>query len=343
MYDQHMDVQATLPFFHPTSVVVVDDDPVFLESFKFLIGQDADCRLYANPKEAVTYLQDVSSLVTPSSSFFFPCSDGEGRRRFEPSDRFIAFSPSKIRDLMFNKRRFDMTSVVIVDYDMPEIDGVEFCRQIKDLPCKKVILTGKADEKVAVRAFNQGLIDRFIFKHSENVSEEIFSALGQLQQDYFRDITQRLVEALRIKTPEFIDNPDFSQFFHDLCRRESCVEYYFSADPQGVLLLNASGKMMFLLVRDTEFIRAHYEIATDNEAPTELLERLKSGLEQPWFPSPYEYYDPNIINWQNYLYPAERIGGDTGWYCSFIDDVESAFDPDGDLNSFSLFHRGATQ
>lgn len=341
MHVRNTDTPTTLPFFHPTSVVVVDDDPDFLQSFDFLVGDEIACRLYSNPQEAVAHLKDDATTALPGAPFFFPCASAEGYRRFfEPTDRFIAFTSSKIRDLMFNDRRFDMPSVVVVDFDMPDINGVEFCRRIKDLPCKKVILTGKADEKVAVQAFNEGLIDRFICKHSETVSEEIFATLHQLQWAYFKDLTAPMVEALRVKPPEFVDDPGFATYFQSLCEREGVIEYYFSANPQGVLMLDADGGMKFLLVRGDRDLRAHCEIVEDYEGPQELQERLMSGQEQPWFPTHHGYYEPEITNWQDYIYPVERIAGRDDWSCSLIGGVETFFDPDGRLQSFSLFRGG---
>ena len=52
--------------------------------------------------------------------------------------------------------------VAVMDVAMPELNGMEFCRRITDPSIRKIVLTGKADEHVAVKSFNEGLIDRFI-------------------------------------------------------------------------------------------------------------------------------------------------------------------------------------
>ena len=67
-----------------------------------------------------------------------------------------------IRNVVHDPDRFAEVSVAIVDYDMPGENGMEICRRLRNHPVRTVMLTGKADEKLATSAFNQGLIDRFV-------------------------------------------------------------------------------------------------------------------------------------------------------------------------------------
>ena len=69
---------------------------------------------------------------------------------------------------IYNSERFAQISVVITDYAMPEMDGVDFLRQIKHSEIKRILLTGVADEKIAVKAFNWGTYRPFFpEKHSK--------------------------------------------------------------------------------------------------------------------------------------------------------------------------------
>ena len=68
---------------------------------------------------------------------------------------------------IYNKERFGETSVVVVDFAMPQMNGEEFCRklgQLKGNSVKIIMLTGEADEEMAVRLFNAGVIDKFLRK-----------------------------------------------------------------------------------------------------------------------------------------------------------------------------------
>lgn len=43
---------------------------------------------------------------------------------------------------------------MVVDYSMPEVDGIQFLTSIRNANCMKILLTGIADEREAVAAFN---------------------------------------------------------------------------------------------------------------------------------------------------------------------------------------------
>lgn len=57
-------------------------------------------------------------------------------------------------------------ALVISDMNMPEMDGIEFLSQVKKInpTITRVMLTGKADLNVAIKAVNEGSIFRFLTK-----------------------------------------------------------------------------------------------------------------------------------------------------------------------------------
>ena len=61
-------------------------------------------------------------------------------------------------------------AVVVSDYQMPKMNGVEFLIKVKDKSPEttRVILTGQADMQAAINAINQGNIFRFINKPCEH-------------------------------------------------------------------------------------------------------------------------------------------------------------------------------
>ena len=62
---------------------------------------------------------------------------------------------------------------------------MEICRRLRNHPVRTVMLTGKADEKLATSAFNQGLIDRFVLKHDSATVDRLDELIAELQLDYF--------------------------------------------------------------------------------------------------------------------------------------------------------------
>lgn len=76
-------------------------------------------------------------------------------------------------------------AVIISDMRMPEMDGVQFLKQVKKITPNSVrmMLTGNADQQTAIEAVNQGSIFRFLNKPcpTEIFAETINAGLEQYQ------------------------------------------------------------------------------------------------------------------------------------------------------------------
>ena len=56
---------------------------------------------------------------------------------------------------------------------MPDINGIEFCQNLKDKKVFKIMLTAEADSNIAIKAFNDGLINKFILKTTEHLHQGV--------------------------------------------------------------------------------------------------------------------------------------------------------------------------
>jgi CheY-like chemotaxis protein len=74
----------------------------------------------------------------------------------------------EIYKVIYNPRRYEEISTVIVDYDMPSMKGLEFCEKLQNPYIRKILYTGVAGEGLAIEAFNKGLIDGYIRKGDPN-------------------------------------------------------------------------------------------------------------------------------------------------------------------------------
>lgn len=323
------------PYFHPTTVLVVDDDRDFLDDLGFRFGRDLLFRSFEQPMQALAHIDRSGSSIEGYRKFFSAYMEVIDSPDANLFDRLIAFKPSRICRLVEDGSRFDTLSVIVVDNDMPQMNGIEFCRRISKLPAKKIMLTGVAGENAAINAFNENLIDCFIFKGNSISGDLLLGAIRRLQQEYFGETTASLADALSLHRMEFRDDPAFTRFFTALIEQEGIVEYYISTNPQGFLMVRADGHYKILLVQNDEDLRAHREIAAEVGAPAELLRELTREDILPWFPSPSGYFeDSGMADWRTYLHPVQFSAGPGQYRCSFVDIV--SLYPDLRRSVFSL-------
>lgn len=102
-----------------------------------------------------------------------PCTSGRQHFTLEVE------TTTSVRDALdrLQETEFDL---VISDYRMPEIDGIEFLAAVKAVQpdAARIILSGYADLNALIRAVNEVGIDRFIGKPWNDF--ELMSALGQI-------------------------------------------------------------------------------------------------------------------------------------------------------------------
>lgn len=301
----------TLPlFYHPSTIVMVDDESAFLKStVTALSRRAADCRGFYRPEVALQFLN--------SSSEEHPLFSHENMdARTEYLD-----SPENLARFLETDARFKFVSTVIVDYTMPTMSGLEFCRALKSPFIRKIMLTGNASLDVAIKAFNEGLIDKFFKKSDENIGTSINTAVIAAEYEYFAKRSERWLESLPQKEilPSWFHQPNVIQFLISQIQQEQSVEFYTLNEAGDILLINAQGEKSLLLFRDEEamaeqFIQAEYAYQTE-PAPEALplLDQLKNNkliLE----PLTEEEMYSSLDELQPFLHPAVSVSIDEESY-----------------------------
>jgi len=306
-------------FYHPTSVLVLDDDSLFLESLDFQFSDELSCQTFTRPDAALEHLRSQAAQHPNFARYFKDCSEMDLGSEARRGDRMLRLQLSELRSIVDDSSRHQRVSVAVVDYDMPKMTGVEFCRTIRDLPVKTILLTGKAGLETAITAFNEGVIDRFLQKQDSNVSATLRREIKRLQRDYFADISNPISSALALRNPSFFVDPSFIDLFQELAEKNRVVEHYACASPPGVMMRDADGNEMFLLVSDQNTANSQCEVAEKESAPSNMVDLLRSRNAQAWFPTQQGFYDPAFeTDWDKYIWPAQLLPGSGSWSYSFI-------------------------
>ena len=189
--------QAIPSFSFPTTVFMIDDNVEFLKSIAIgLPSEAATYNFYSDPKKALELINEKYT----SNRFARGLVNLIDEEEFE--HRTLDVNVRDLYRIMYNKSRFQQISTVVVDYNMPGMDGIEFCKSIKNPHIQKILLTSIVDERKAVEVLNEGLIHTFIRKQSPNVMQLLSQALSQAQQRYFLDLSRNnfsRLSAFRLK------------------------------------------------------------------------------------------------------------------------------------------------
>lgn len=309
---RHYSKQALLYF--PTTVLFVDDDPMFLSNIGFKIDKRIPIELCNKPQKSLELLRSTS-LVDDVIQKLFTNLDDDGDINM---DLLFKNTIKKIHTEIYNEDRFTYISAVVIDYSMPNINGVELCKRIADIPTKKIMLTGEADHVTAVQLFNDGLIDSFIVKDSSKMAEELGAAIEKAQLAYFERVSAGLLDSLLGISPIFA-NDKFSQHFQQVFRRSESLEYYILDVSGSFLFVDDAGKSTWMIVKSDEEIESYYDIAVDQDAPQDIIRSLKERSMIPFFFTESDQKLP-ASKWLSYLHQAKKINGLEGHYYTVIKD-----------------------
>jgi len=120
---------------------------------------------------------------------------------------------------MMAKRAYD---VIVSDYQMPEIDGIEFLRQLREEenPVPFIIFTGKGREDAVIEAYNTGA--------------DFYLAKGGNPRAMFLDLTHKIEQVVtRRRAEEALRKSEekYRAIF------ETLDDLYYQTDMQGIILI----------------------------------------------------------------------------------------------------------
>jgi CheY-like chemotaxis protein len=313
--------------FYPTTVIFIDDDQSFLESIPLGIQPKLAYRLFRDPVKALHFANNAKTPFI-NSPLYSDDQDNENQHR---DARYINRQLSDVG-------RFDELTIVVVDYDMPHMSGLEVCQQLTDRHVKKILLTGVADEKIAVKALNRNIIDYYIQKHETDIFSDLKQTIENLQQQYFRELSDSFAYAGG--QPTFLNDEKFQELFAHTREELGIVEYYFQGEAGGFLMISAGGELSRFIVYDGDDLATQIDMVDNLEGPQQLLDALVSGEQIALFPTSDGFYDESITDWKRYLYPAKRIDGKQPYYCATIEAPEIDQYLRADLVSYDTFLSG---
>ncbi|RPE37611.1 thioredoxin reductase (NADPH) [Streptomyces sp. Ag109_O5-1] len=164
------------------------------------------------------------------------------RRRYGASYRIVRAESgeSALDALRELKLRGDLVAVILADYRMPQMNGIEFLEQALDVypGARRVLLTAYADTNAAIDAINVVDLDHYLLKPWDPPEEKLYPVLDDLL-DAWRASDYKPVPATKVVGHRWsARSSDVREF---LARNQVPYRWYSVEEPEGQRLLAAAG------------------------------------------------------------------------------------------------------
>ena len=280
--------------FYPMRKIVLDDDYAFSQSILLKMHQE-NFASYNSPELTLKYLlQEYRPTLTKTDLLIKDLS----------SHHIVNINVEKLKESI--QEPSNDISILFIDYHMPEMNGIEFLKKIQKLPIKKVLLTGETDYKIGIDAFNSGLVDAYIRKDDLNFSTLIQNITTELEWKYFTELSNLVPNILDF---DYLKNPNFFELFKQFIEENGITKFYLTHLQGDFVLLNKNEEKQHLLVRNKDQLKYLTEIAKEDGADFETIEKLETAKVIPFFNSK-EYWEVPANEWSKYLHSTLAISSD---------------------------------
>ena len=165
------------------------------------------------------------------------------RRRYAERYRIVRAESGQaaLEALREMKLRGDPVAVILADYRMPQMNGIEFLEQAMDVfpAARRALLTAYADTGAAIDAINVVDLDYYLLKPWDPPEEKLYPVVDSLLEAW-SSADHRPVPETKIVGHRF--SARSSEVREFLARNQVPYRWYAADEPEGQRLLQAAGQ-----------------------------------------------------------------------------------------------------
>lgn len=221
------------PLYHRSgSLIFLDDDIDYLEMLGMVVPTFFQVELFSRPTAFIARMNDEPARWESDAGIHLQMLD-----RWRHGQHLL---PQVLRYWGANPSRYQLAQTCVVDYAMPGIDGLRVLQTLLDWPGSRILLTGQADEQMAINAFNNGLIDQFIPKQTADIAGRLMTTLLKLSRTAHPRLNTVWRTALQAHQQALLEAPSVTEAL--LARaHDRWIEFVVLGEPFGILGLDAEG------------------------------------------------------------------------------------------------------
>lgn len=228
-------------FKFPTTVLVIDDCKSFSSLVRDILYNDGIRAKSISQFMVIDFLKRYSKFLVNFESCFLEENINK--------NSFLIFQ--KVHKLIYNYDRFRIISVMIIDFNMPNINGIDICKKIPaNVDARKIMLTGEMENDKALDALNAGIIDFFIPK-----SSKIF-------EKKFIEVVRNNIEVFSYFSKfkcDFIKDSILNKFLENFINTLKPFEYYIFNKNGSAIFIDRDGSISGLLILSEQELDIMYD------------------------------------------------------------------------------------
>src|SRR6202046_4589388 len=164
------------------------------------------------------------------------------RRRYGEQHRIVRAESgdSALEALRQMKLRGDLVAVILADYRMPELNGIEFLERAMDIypGARRVLLTAYADTGAAIDAINVVDLDYYLLKPWDPPEEKLYPVVDAMIDAWLTSDHRPVPETKVVGHHWSARSSEVREF---LARNQVPYRWYASDEPEGLRPLEAAG------------------------------------------------------------------------------------------------------
>lgn len=277
----------------PTTHVLIDNDINYLRSISTILPlQGKIYRYFLDAQEALMWINQQSD----SNKHFLLKEHDIDYTYYNHTKIDI----KNIYNMIYENNRFNSISTILVDYDMPGLNGIELCRFIKNKNIQKILITGFLGEKEARHALNKGWIDMFLPK-GEDSSQKIAELINDADHNYFIQSNIFMMTLISHYGEKIFECDGFLKFFKEAFSISNSVEFYMLSSDGDYLFLDSVGMTTGFSVQNAKRRKENFELAQELLVSDDILDGLSSG--KILFCHSGNSL-PEAKDWEHFIFPA---------------------------------------
>ncbi|WP_374411740.1 response regulator [Hydrogenophaga sp.] len=261
------------PLYHRSGCLIfLDDDIDYLEMLGLVVPTTLQVELFSRPSAFLARMKEEPAKWESDAGLHLQMLD-----RWRHGQNLL---PQVLNYWSSHPARYQLVQTCVIDFAMPGIDGLKVLESLIDWPGYRILLTGQADDTIATDAFNNGLIDQFIPKHTADIAGRLLTQVLKNARTPQPRLNTIWRTALQPGHQTVLEVPSIAGALQKLAL-ENWIEYVVLGEPFGMLGLTADGQCEWLQLEPTAGLKEVTDLGRSAGLGFDTVQAIQGGKRLP--------------------------------------------------------------